>query len=274
MENSIQVDGLKIRYLSEGRGAPVVLLHGASLGSSADVWEGTLRALAQGGFRGVAVDRPGYGLSDNPRDYGGSYQNSFVLKFMDALGLDRACLVGHSMTGSIVIHAVLEHPDRVIKAVTAGTGSLLPPLPDEGGRGRGEGRGEGEVAEPTLEDTKKLLEENLFDKSLITPEVLEKRHRMSVGKNFLASLERSRFREPKREEVPLWRRLEEIKVPLLMVYGTHDRGSAAKRCVLLMEKSPRLRIELVENAAHMVMWDANETFCRKLLAFLSEGGKA
>ncbi len=38
MENSIQVDGLKIRYLEEGSDTPVVLLHGASLGSSAYVW--------------------------------------------------------------------------------------------------------------------------------------------------------------------------------------------------------------------------------------------
>ena len=99
MENSIQVDGLKIRYLEEGSGTPVVLLHGASLGSSGDVWEETLSSLAQGGFRGISYDQPGYGHSDNPKDYRPSYREAFVLKFMDALGIRQACLVGHSQAG-------------------------------------------------------------------------------------------------------------------------------------------------------------------------------
>ncbi len=270
MEHSIQVDGLKIRYLEEGTGPAVMLLHGASIGSSADVWEATLGSLAQGGFRGLAFDRPGYGLSDNPKDYKASYQKAFVLKFMNALGLKQACLIGHSMTGSVIVQLALEDPDRISKVVTAGTGSLLPPLPDLSVRGHGREGEEGGPSEPTLEDTKKLLEKNLFNKSLITPEVLEKRHRMSVGENFEASIERSKAREPRKDEIPLWKRLKEVTVPLLMIYGTHDRGSAAKKCVLLIEKEPSLRIELIENAAHMVMWDAKDIFCKKVLAFLSE----
>ena len=272
MERFVQVDGLKIRYLKEGSGSPVVLWHGASLGSSADVWEETLSSLAQGGFRVISVDRPGYGLSDNPRDFRASYQKGFVLKFMDAMEINKGCLIGHSMTGSIVVQLALEHPDRVSKVVTAGGGSLLPPLPGQSDGGRGYGGEEGSSSEPTLEDTRKVLEENLFNKSLITPEVLEKRHQMSVGKNFQASLERGKARETRKEDVPLWKRLKEITIPLLMMYGTHDRGSAAKKCALLMEKEPSLRIELIENAAHMVMWDAKEIFCQKILSFLSERG--
>jgi len=45
-ENFIEVEGLNIRYLEEGAGPPVLLLHGASLGSSADVWAGNLSGLA------------------------------------------------------------------------------------------------------------------------------------------------------------------------------------------------------------------------------------
>ncbi len=70
MEKFIQVDSLKIRCLEEGSGPAVILLHGASLGSSADVWEGTLGPLAEGGFHPIAYDQPGFGLSENPQDYG------------------------------------------------------------------------------------------------------------------------------------------------------------------------------------------------------------
>ncbi len=60
MENYIKVDGLKTRYLEEGTGPAVVFLHGASLGSSADVYQDTLERLAKGGYRAIAFDQPGY----------------------------------------------------------------------------------------------------------------------------------------------------------------------------------------------------------------------
>ncbi len=268
MENSVQVDGLKIRYLEEGSGTPVVLLHGASLGSSADVWEETLSSLAQGGFRGIAYDQPGYGHSGNPKDYRPSYREAFILKFMDALGIRQACLIGHSQAGGFVLRLALEHPDRVIKVVTVGSGSLLPRLPDQGGGGPAEGE-EGTQTSPTPEDTRKLLAGNLFNKDLITPEVLEKRHQMSLGKNFDASLERLKARESQKGQVPLSQRLKEVSAPLLMLYGAQDRGSAAKRCALLKEKEPGIRVEVIDRAAHMLMWDAKKPFCEKVVTFLS-----
>jgi len=268
MDKITEVNGLRVRYLEEGSGPTVVLLHGASLGSSADVWEGTLESLALGGFRGLALDRPGYGHTDNPTDYTASYQKAFILKFMDALGISEAYLVGHSMTGSVVVQLALENPDRLSKAITVGTGSLLPPLPDQAGRGREHGGEERGVSEPTLESTRKELESNLYNKALITAEAVQKRHQMSIGKNFQASIERSRAREPRKEEKPLWQRLKELTMPLLMIYGAQDRGNVAKRCALHMETEPSLRIELIEDAAHMVMWDKKEIFCGKVLNFL------
>ncbi len=268
MEKSIQVDGLKIRYLEQGSGAPVVLLYGASLGSSADVWKDTLSALVQGGFRAIAYDQPGYGGSDNPEDFRPSYREAFVVKFMDALGIRQASLIGHSQSGGFVIGLALKQPDRVIKVVTIGTGSLLPRLAEQGSGGAAEGE-EGTQASPTLEDTRRLLEGNLYHKDLITPEVLQQRHEMSLGKNFEASLERSKAREPQKGQIPLTQRLTEVSAPLFMLYGAQDRGSAAKRCAILKEKEPDLRVEVIDGAAHMLMWDAKKTFHDKVLAFLS-----
>lgn len=268
-EKSTQVDGLKIHYLEEGTGPAVVFLHGASLGSTASVWEQTLPAVARKGFRAIAYDQPGFGLSDNPEDYGTAYRTQFIVKFMETVGIERPVLVGHSQAGRMAVNIALKQPSRVRGVVVVGCGSLLPPLPKQGeSAGGGEGQ-EGTPSEPTLEDTRRLLENNLFDKSLITPEVLEKRHRMSVGKNFTAFLERSKAREAQKQGVPAWKRLEEVSVPLLMLYGRQDRGSAAKKCALLKEQAPKLKIELVENASHLLMWDAHEKFIERLLSFLS-----
>jgi len=54
-----------------------------------------------------------------------------------------------------------------------------------------------------------------------------------------------------------------------MLYGSHDRGSAAKRAALLKEKEPSLRIEIIDRSAHLLMWDARETFDQKAASFLS-----
>ena len=56
-ENLIEVEGLRIRTLEEGSGPAVLLLHGASLGSSADVWTGNLPELAARGLRVIAYDQ-------------------------------------------------------------------------------------------------------------------------------------------------------------------------------------------------------------------------
>ena len=62
----VSVDGLKLRYIEEGSGPSVLFLHGASLGSSADVFLRNLGPFAKAGFRAVAFDLPGFGLSDIP----------------------------------------------------------------------------------------------------------------------------------------------------------------------------------------------------------------
>src|SRR5712692_3429654 len=91
----VKVDGRNVRYLEEGSGVPAILLHGSSLGSSADVFRRNLRALGAAGVRAIAVDLPGFGKSDPADDLSGAARNAFILRFMDTLDLERAALIGH-----------------------------------------------------------------------------------------------------------------------------------------------------------------------------------
>ena len=273
-ENVIEVEGLRIRTFEEGNGPATLLLHGASLGSSADVWTGNLSELAARGLRVIAYDQPGFGLSDNPADASVAYRTRFVLAFMDALRLQKARLIGHSQSGRIAVTLALEHRERVPGVVVLATGSLLPPLPGRGKPDAAEGE-EGGAGEPTLEDTRRLLEENLFDHSLITPAALRMRHRMSTGKNFQAFLERSLARGGKKKEgkpdaKPLWKRLGEVPVPLRLIYGRQDRGDAAERAALAIELHPGLDLHLVDRCKHLVQWDAADEFAALAGSFLAE----
>jgi pimeloyl-ACP methyl ester carboxylesterase len=111
----VELDGTRTFLVDEGRtGAPVVLLiHG--FGGSTFAWRETIPALARAGYRAVALDLPGFGLSDKTfdRDHSHPAQAAFVTGLMDLLGIERATLVGHSMGGSVAAHLALADPGRV-----------------------------------------------------------------------------------------------------------------------------------------------------------------
>ena len=185
----VKVDGRNIRYLEQGQGVPAILLHGSSLGSSADVFRRNLTALGSQGIRAIALDLPGFGKSDPPKETGEAPDKTFVLRFMDALGLKRAALIGHSSAGNAVVTTALEHSERITHVIILGTGSLLPPLETAGGKVGGrevaaQARLEERMvkSEPTLEDTRGLLAANLYHQQLITPEELALRHQNSIGR--------------------------------------------------------------------------------------------
>jgi len=273
-EKFIEVDDLRTRYLENGRGPPVLLLHGASLGSSADVWTQNIPAFAEHGFRVFAFDQPGFGLSDNPPDHSVAYRKRFILAFMDALKIDRAHLIGHSQSGRIAIDLAFAQPPRIAKVVVLGTGSLLPPLPGGGKPNEAREGEEGGAAEPTLEETRALLEANLYRHDLITPAVLAERHRMSVGKNFEAFAARKQSGRDQGEKAektatPLWQRLSECPAPLLLLYGNQDRGATAERAALAKQRYPRLNLHLIDRCKHLVQWDAAEEFVALSTRFLS-----
>jgi 4,5:9,10-diseco-3-hydroxy-5,9,17-trioxoandrosta-1(10),2-diene-4-oate hydrolase len=270
----VTVDGLRLRYIEEGRGPAVLFLHGASLGSSADVFLRNIGPLARGGFRTIAFDQPGFGLSDVPADLSAAYRRDSIPKFMDALSLKTAALVGHSQAGNPAVQLALKEPERYTHVIVLGTGSLLPPLGEgEGNEAAAQQRLERRMAaeEPTVEDTRKMLEATLFHHELITPEELALRHARSVGRNFEAFVARNAAAEAapaKEPKTPLWQRLVELPMPLLLIFGREDRAHAAERAKLLKEKYPQLNLHVVPGCKHLVPWDAADEFVRLSVPFL------
>ncbi len=276
----VDAGGFRLRYIEAGQGPVALLFHGASLGSSADVFRRNLGPLAAGGVRAIAFDFPGFGLSSYTEDGSVALKKKVTLAFMDAMGIDKAALIGHSQAGNIAVALALEAPERVSHIVVLGTGSLLPPL--EGGAGKKEGAAQARLesrmarSEPSIEDTRKLLEANLFHHELITDDELQLRHSRSVGEAFKAFVARQEMAEAakaqaapaKKPSTPLWQRLTELKQPLLMIYGREDRARAADRFALLREKEPGLDMHMAEGCKHLVPWDAADLFHRLAVPFL------
>jgi len=126
MAQFFDAKGVKIHFLIEGTGEPVVLIHG--LDSNARVnWQmpGTIDALAKD-HQVIAIDLPGYGESDKPADpaaYGEQWVDDVIL-LLNHLNIRKAHIVGYSMGGMVALKLIAEHPDRVISGTLGGAGWL------------------------------------------------------------------------------------------------------------------------------------------------------
>lgn len=272
----VTVDGSKLRYIEEGSGPSVLFLHGASLGSSADVFLRNLGPFAREGFRAVAFDLPGFGLSEVPEKQSVAQQRNSIPKFIDAAGLGKTALIAHSRSGGFAVQLALDEPNRYSHVIILGTGSLLPPQTEEqvGRYEAVQARVDKEMAqkEPTLEDARKHLQADTFNHTLISDEDVALRHRSMIGRNFKAHQDRQNHDAPARggasQAKPLWQRLTELKMPLLMIFGREDRAHAGERAELLKQMHPELNVHIVNGCKHMVHWDAFDDLLRLGVPFL------
>lgn len=128
VDSAVRVRGLKTAYFEAGRGEPVVLLHGGAAAGGLK-WAGVVAPLAAR-FRVVVPDLPGYGMSDKPRaPYDRAFYTSWLRGFLDAVGVERASLVGNSLGGAVAAQSALENPARVSRLVlvdAAGCGAFRP----------------------------------------------------------------------------------------------------------------------------------------------------
>jgi pimeloyl-ACP methyl ester carboxylesterase len=237
-----------------------------------------LGPFAKAGFRAVAFDLPGFGLSDIPEKQSVPQQRNSIPKFIDAAGLGKTALIAHSRSGGFAVQLALEDPSRYSHVIILGTGSLLP-LQTEAQVGRYEAvqaRVDKEMAqkEPTVEDARKLLQADTFNHSLISDEDVAIRHSRMIGRNFIAHQERQNHEAPAggaapaKPSKPLWERLAELKMPLLMIFGREDRAHAGERAELLKKQQPQINLHIVNGCKHMVHWDAFDDLMRLGVPFL------
>lgn len=117
-------NGVKIHYVTEGQGEPVVLIHGFTASVPVQ-WQlpGIFSRLAKE-YQVIAIDNRGHGKSDKPHDpakYGPEMVGD-VIRLLDHLKIDKAHIVGYSMGGFMTGYLISKHPERVISATLGGAG--------------------------------------------------------------------------------------------------------------------------------------------------------
>lgn len=124
--NHFDSDGIRIAYIDEGEGEPVLLIHGFASNVKTNwvntSWVGTLK---NAGFRVIAFDNRGHGESEklyDPQAYGAPLMAEDARRLLDHLQIERADVMGYSMGARITAFLTMAYPERVRSAVFSGMG--------------------------------------------------------------------------------------------------------------------------------------------------------
>ena len=259
---------MKLHYQELGSGYPVICIHGAGPGASAESNFKLNAGPFSEKFRVVLYDMPQYGKSDKvvltePRL---KYNARILNGFMAALGIDKAHIVGNSMGGQVAMKLGLDYPDRLTKVVIIGSTPIPPifaPFPVEGIKMiaryyKGTG--------PSREKLRDLLQTIVYDSSFLTDEIFEERYKASIDPETVELFGKSQGEMPRENLVA---ELPKLKAKLLAVWGMDDRFGALDVGLQLTRMVPDARMHIFTKCGHWAQVEHADAFNRLVLDFLS-----
>jgi pimeloyl-ACP methyl ester carboxylesterase len=237
--------------MERGDGEPVLLLHG--LMGEMDHWKSALERL--GVFcRPIALELPIF----DPvlKDVSVAGLAAYVRRFMEALELSPAVVVGNSLGGHVALELALAHPGWVSALVLAGSSGLF----------------ERTVAarvphRPTAAYVRERMEEIFYDPSLVTPEWVESVRRI-VATRHAALRVIHMARSARRDNVEA--RLGDIGVPTLLVWGKDDRITPGEVAEQFHARIRGSQLVIFPNCGHAPMLEQPEAFDAALVEWLVE----
>ena len=171
---SILANGIQTNYHEHGQGEPVLLIHGSGPGVTGWAnWRLTIPALAEK-FRVIAPDIVGFGYTERPVDvqYNMETWLNHILGFMDALGIEKAHVIGNSFGGGLALAMAIRVPHRVGRLVLMGSAGLPFTLTDGLDRVWG--------YTPSIDNMRGLLDLFAFDRNRVTDDLARMRYEASI----------------------------------------------------------------------------------------------
>ena len=266
----VDVDGVRVHYQEAGdENAPaLVLIHGFA--SSTLVWSKVFLALAEEGYRVIAVDMLGYGYSAKPRngEYTIAGQAKLLTRLLDTLGINRAIFVGSSYGGAVAATCALDYADRVEKLVLVGTVNNNRPLAYKLMRVFGSPVF-GDVVSPLLIGSRRLLRRRMkrvYDRHawVLDERRVEARHLPLRA----AGTQRAIIRTVRRWDAErISRDAHLIRQPTLLLWGENDREIPLSDGERLHAEIPGSRLIVFLNCGHLPHEEYPEAFTNLVIDF-------
>jgi pimeloyl-ACP methyl ester carboxylesterase len=264
----VTVEGVRLHYQELGSGYPVICIHGAGPGASAESnFKLNTGAFAEK-FRAVLYDMPQYGQSakivlTEPRL---KYNARILNGFLTELNIDKAHIVGNSMGGQVGMKFGIDYPDRLSRLVIIGSGGVAPifvPSPVEGVKMiaryyKGDG--------PSREKLRELLQTILYDASFLTEETFEERYQASIDPETVELFAKRQQEMPRENLGP---DLHKLKAKLLAVWGMDDRFGALDGGLQITRTVPDGQMHIFTRCGHWAQVEHAAEFNRLAVDFLS-----
>jgi pimeloyl-ACP methyl ester carboxylesterase len=262
-EKYVQLSHGKTRYLEAGRGYPTILIHGAGWTSGAESWAANIGPLS-GQLRVLAIDALNWGLGDVLSvEFSFAYLVDHVREFMDALGIPKANVVGHSMGGWLVTLLSYESPDRVNKVINvAGGGTATRPLQNMV-----------QFQVPTPEQIRQQLEHRYAPGSVDLDEIVasvSKKNDLPGHADAFAGVMRHMTNPPTRQRYNTLRRMPFITAPTLVLWGRDDETNALEMGEATAKAIPGAKLVVFDNVGHMLPQQKPDEFNKVVLGFLAD----
>jgi pyruvate dehydrogenase E2 component (dihydrolipoamide acetyltransferase) len=233
-----------IRYAKRGEGVEtIVLVHG--FGGDLDNWLFNIDALAAKA-RVYALDLPGHGQSSKAIGEASlAGLSSALTGFMDAVGIDSAHLIGHSMGGATALRTALDAPERVKSLTLVCSAGLGPEI-----------NGayiDGFVGAASRRELKPVLEQLFDDPALVSRQLVDdllKYKRLDGVSEALSSLADALFANGRQASV-MAGDLAGIRQPVQVIWGANDRIIPSAHAGV----SGSARVEVIDGAGHMVQME-------------------
>ncbi len=264
--NSIKTGKFKTNYHDRGKGYPVVFLHGSGPGVTAYANWSKVMPLMEDEYRVIAPDLVGFGYTERVK--GQTYSMRVwvqqTVELFDALGIEKANLVGNSFGGALALSMAIEHPERVNKLVLMGAMGVSFPITY--------GLDQVWGYTPSPENMAKLLNIFTYDHSFATPELAESRYQGSIQPGFQESFS-SMFPEPRQNGVEDMAGNEtyirDIQHDTLIIHGRDDRVIPLDNSYELLELIPNSQLHVFGKCGHWTQIEHTQEFVDQLKLFFA-----
>lgn len=261
-------NGIELAYQIHGEGQPLILITGVGYGMW--FWHKIIPELSRH-YRVIAFDNRGAGESDKPEGpYTVSMMAADTAGLLDNLGITQAYVFGHSLGGFIAQELAVTRPDLISKIILASTNSggmkvipitaeAMQVLTDRSGdpveliR-----RGVAVACAPGFAERKPEIVQELMDYRFTNP---------VPAQNYQAQVLAGAGMSMLTDEQVL-QRMKSIQVPVLILFGEHDRVVPPGNAGLMAEMLPDARVKILPDCGHMFPVEVPQITVEAILPFL------